>query len=72
MMPHITLCPRPRWQIVLNAIIKFRQQPLIGTILTNKDCRCAGGLDDKEGCNTVVTMKRVKEAIDCNAELANK
>jgi len=62
----------PRWQIVMNAIFKSHQQSLICMILTNADLMYAGRLDDKEGCDTIVTMKRVREAIDFKAELADK
>jgi len=39
------------------------QQPLIGTIFTNADPRYAGKLDDKQGGYTIVTMKKVREAM---------
>jgi len=48
------------------------QQPLIGMIFTNADPRYAGRLDDKQGGDTIATMKRVREAIAFNAELADK
>jgi len=41
------------------------QQPLIGMISTNADPRYAGRLDDKQGGDTIVTMERVREAIEC-------
>jgi len=41
-------------------------------IFTNADPRYAGRLDDKQGCDTIVTMERVKEAITLNAELADE
>jgi len=47
-------------------------QPLISMIFTNADPRYAGRLDDKQGGDTIVTMKRVREAIAFNAELADK
>jgi len=41
--------------------------------LTNADPRYAGRLDDKQGGDTlIVTMKRVREAISFNAELADE
>jgi len=49
-----------------------QQQPLIGMIFTNADPRYAGRLDDKQGGDTIVTMKRVREAIAFNAELADE
>ena len=48
------------------------QQPLIGMIFTNADPRYAGRLDDKQGGDTIVTMKRVREAIAFNAELVDE
>jgi len=48
------------------------QQPLIGMIFINADPRYAGGLDDKQGGDTIVTMERVREAIAFNAELADE
>jgi len=47
------------------------QQPLIGMIFTNADLRYAGRFDDKQGCDTMITMERVREAIAFNAELAD-
>jgi len=41
------------------------QQPLIGMIFTNADPRYAGRFDDKQGGDTIVTMERVREAIEC-------
>ena len=48
------------------------QQPLIGMIFTNANPRYAGRLDDKQGGDTIVTMRIVREAIAFNAELADK
>jgi len=48
------------------------QHPLIGMIFTNADPRYAGRFDDKQGGDTVVTIERVREAIDFNAELADE
>jgi len=48
------------------------QQPLIGMIFTNADPRCAGRIDDKQGGDSFITMERVKEANDFNAELADE
>jgi len=48
------------------------QYTLIGMIFTNVDPRYAGRLDDKQGGETVVTMKRVGEAIAFNLELADE
>jgi len=45
---------------------------LIGMIFTNADPRYAGRLDDKQGGDTIVTMKRVREAIAFNAELVDE
>ena len=45
---------------------------IISLIFTNADPRYAGRLDDKQGGDTIVTMKRVREAITFNAELANE
>jgi len=47
------------------------QQPPIGMIFTNADPRYAGRLDDKQGGDTVVTMKRLEESIAFHAELAD-
>jgi hypothetical protein len=41
-------------------------------IVTNEDYRYAGRLDDKQGSDTIVTMKRVKETIALNAELVDE
>jgi len=40
-------------------------------IFTNADSRNAGRLDDKQGGDTIVTMKRLEESIDFHAELAD-
>jgi len=48
------------------------QQLLIGMIFTNADPRYAGRLDDKQGGDTIVTMKRVRETIAFNAELVDE
>ena len=48
------------------------QQPLIGIIFTNADPRYAGRLDDKQDCDTIVTMERVREAIAFNTELGDE
>jgi len=48
------------------------QQPLIGMIFTNADPRYAGRLNDKQGGDTIVMMRRVREAIASNAELADE
>jgi len=48
------------------------QHPLIGMIFTSADPRYAGRLDDKQGGDTIVTMRIVREAIAFNAELADK
>jgi len=45
---------------------------LIGIIFTNADPRYAGRLDDKEDCDTIVTMERVREAIAFNTELGDE
>ena len=47
------------------------QQPLIDTIFTNADPR-NGGLGDTQGGDTIVTMKRVREAIAFKAELVDE
>jgi len=39
---------------------------------TNADPRYAGRLDDKQGGDTIVTIKRVRGAIAFNAELADQ
>jgi len=41
-------------------------------IFTNADPRYAGRLDDQQGVDTIVTMKRIREAITFNAELADE
>ena len=41
-------------------------------IFTNADPRYAGRLNNKQGSDTVVMMRRVREAIASNAELADK
>jgi len=47
-------------------------QPLIEMIFTNADLRYACRLDDKQGGDAIVTMKRVREAIAFNAESADE
>ena len=41
-------------------------------IFTNVDPRYAGRLDDKQGGDTIMTMKRVREAVAFNVELADE
>ena len=43
-------------------------------IFTNADPRYAQAsrIHDKQGCDTIVTMERVREAITFNAELADE
>ena len=41
-------------------------------IFTNANPRYAGRLDDKQGGDTIVTIKRVREAIAFNLELADE
>jgi len=41
-------------------------------IFTNADPRYAGRLNDKQGGDTIVMMRRVREAIASNAELADE
>ena len=50
------------------------QQRLIWMIFTNADPRYAQAsrIHDKQGCDTIVTMERVREAITFNAELADE
>jgi len=47
------------------------QQPLNSMIFTNADLKYSR-LDDKQGGDIIVTMKRVREAIAFNAELADE
>jgi len=41
-------------------------------VFTDADPRYAGRFDDKQGGDTIMTMERVREAIACNAELADE
>jgi len=47
------------------------QQPLTGIIFTNADPRYAGRLDDKQVDDTIVTIKRVREATAFKTRLAD-
>ena len=47
------------------------QQPRTGIIFTNADPRYAGRLDDKQGGDTIVTIKRVREATAFRTRLSD-